>query len=118
MTYGLASCRLVSRSDVCLAMASETDALLLRDPVAFAPQPNALPAAMSGGGPGAGGGGGSSPADLVAFMVTLRSQVGCRGHGLGLQGKDLKVVCGRGVPDRNASVERDCCQLGPCVARD
>eukprot|EP00198_Chlamydomonas_reinhardtii_P011037 XP_001700374.1 component of the exocyst complex [Chlamydomonas reinhardtii] len=64
------SVRLVGRSDVCLAMAAETDALLLREPVAFAPQPYALP----GSGPGPGAGGGVSATELVAFVVSLRTQ--------------------------------------------
>ncbi|KAG2428861.1 hypothetical protein HYH02_014272 [Chlamydomonas schloesseri] len=64
------SVRLVSRSDVCMAMAAETDALLLREPVAFAPQPYALP----GSGPGPGVGGGVSATELVAFVVSLRTQ--------------------------------------------
>ncbi|KXZ42768.1 hypothetical protein GPECTOR_119g399 [Gonium pectorale] len=58
--------RLVSRSDVCMAMASEADAPLLREPIAFAPQPHALPGS-SASGPG-------GQADLVGFLVSLRSQ--------------------------------------------
>ncbi|GIM04901.1 hypothetical protein Vretimale_9393 [Volvox reticuliferus] len=71
------STRLVSRSDVCLAMAAEGDALLLREPVAFAPQPNALPgAAAAATATAAGGGSGTSASasDLVGFLVSLRSQ--------------------------------------------
>ncbi|GIL50765.1 hypothetical protein Vafri_6906, partial [Volvox africanus] len=71
--------RLVSRSDVCLAMAAEGDALLLREPVAFAPQPNALPGAAAAAAAAAAGGGSgasasSSASDLVSFLVSLRSQ--------------------------------------------
>jgi hypothetical protein len=62
--------RLVGRSDVCLAMAAEGDALLLREPVAFAPQPYALPGAAP-----AGGGATTSASDLVAFLMSLRTQV-------------------------------------------
>ena len=52
----------------------QTDALLLREPVAFAPQPYALP----GSGPGPGAGGGVSATELVAFVVSLRTQVRVR----------------------------------------
>lgn len=74
--------RLASRMDVCLAMASETDAPLLRDAVAFAPH------TLQGG---------MAQPDLVAFLVALQGQQ-VRSHALqggGRQGgthRDLHPV--------------------------